>query len=202
MINLNNLNLSLDDIPVFEDTNFHFGREMYILTGTMRKRKSLLISELADAYLSYNKSISYVAERGIVYLPTTKMLIESLTIKQNLDFFANFFNTSYYKVSEIVHHFELDSILNRKVNSLTSDIKQLVKIACVFLNTDASVYLLDDLFIHLNKHQMDIVKDYFKTIKQTSTIIIAKNNIVGLEEFNPRLVKIENKQLVFEEKNG
>lgn len=202
MINIDKLNLYLDDQLVFEDISFYFGRQMYILTGNLKKRKSLFISELADSYLSYNQSITYIAERGIVYLPTTKILIEPLTVKQNLDFFGKFFGTSYYKINVIIHHFELEPFLNRRVNSLTNDIKQLVRIACVILNTNATVYLFDDLFIHLNKHQMDLVKDFFKTIETNSTIIIAKNNAIGLEEFNPRLVVIENKKLVFEEKNG
>lgn len=198
MIKLTNYNLVMDDLIVLEDINFYFGRETYLLAGPMVKRKTLLIDELAHSYISYHQGIQYVAERGVVYLPNTKILIEGLTVKQNLEFFAKFFGTSNLKMRVIINNFELDNILDRKINSLTPDLKQLVRISCVILNVGASVYLFDNIFDNLIKSQIDLVKDYLKMIASSSTIIFSKLNTHEIEEFNPRIIKIENKKLVYE----
>lgn len=198
MIRLQNYNLIMDDLVVLENINFYFGRETYLLAGPMVKRKRLLIDQLAQSYTSYHDGIEYFAESGVVYLPNNKILIEGLTVKQNLEFFARFFNTSNLKMRVIINNFELENILNREINSLTPDLKQLVRISCVILNVQASVYIFDNIFNNLNKSQIDLVKDYLKMIASNSTIIFSKLNTHEIEEFNPRVIKIENKKLVYE----
>ncbi len=198
MIKLTNYSLEMDDLVVLDDINFYFGRETYLLSGTMVKRKALFLNELAQSFISYHESIEYVAEAGIVYLPDDKMLIEGLTIKQNIEFFAKFFGTSNLKMRVLINHFELENLLNRRVNTLSPDLKQLVRIVCAMLNVTASIYLLDNIFDNLIKSQIDLVKDYLKLIASRKTIIFSKLNTHEIEEFNPRVIKIENKKLVYE----
>lgn len=199
MIKLTNFNLVMDDITVLEDINFFFGRQTYLLAGTMVKRKSLLLDVLAHAYVYFEQGIEYSAESGIIYLPNKKILIDGITVKQNLEFFARFFNTPSIKIKVIVNNFELDHILDRKVNTLSADMRQLVRISCVMLNTSASVYLLDNIFDNLNKSQIDIVKNYLNLVSSNSMIIFSKLNTHEIEEFNPRIIEIKNKKLVYVE---
>lgn len=189
----------MDDITVLEDINFFFGRQTYLLAGTMVKRKSLLLDVLAHAYVYFEQGIEYSAESGIIYLPNKKILIDGITVKQNLEFFARFFNTPSIKIKVIVNNFELDHILDRKVNTLSADMRQLVRISCVMLNTSASVYLLDNIFDNLNKSQIDIVKNYLSLVSSNSMIIFSKLNTHEIEEFNPRIIEINNKKLVYVE---
>lgn len=197
MIKLTNYNLTMDDNLVFDNVDFFFGRQTYLLAGQMHKRKSLLISELARAFVEYTPGVDFVLETGIGYLPNNRFLIESLTVKQNLEFFTKFFNIPSIKIKVIINHFELENIANRKVNSLTPDLIQLVRIACVFLNTKASVYLLDNIFNNLNKGQIDLVKNFLKLLEGDNTIIISKLNTHEIEEFNPRIIEIVDKKLVY-----
>lgn len=199
MIKLTNFNLKMDDLVVLEDVNFYFGHQTYLLGGSMFKRKSLLVDVLAEGFTTYQDGVEYIAESGIVYLPNKKILIENLTVKQNLDFFAKFFNTSNIKSRVIINHFELDNILDRRVNTLTPDMIQLARISCTMLNVNASVYLLDNIFDRLNKSQIDLVKDYLKLVASKSIIIFAKLNTHEIEEFNPRIITINQKKLVYGE---
>lgn len=199
MIKLTNFSLEMDDLIIFEDVNFYFGRQSYLLAGSMVKRKGLLLEVLAEAFTSYYEGIEYVAESGVAYLPNKKILLEGLSVKQNLEFYAKFYNTPHIKVKVIINHFELGHLLDRKVNTLTTDAIQLVRIACVLINTKASVYLLDNIFNNLKKSQIDIVKNYLKIICKDSILIFSKLNTHEIEDFNPRVVKIEQKKLVYEE---
>lgn len=199
MIKITNLSLSIDDQRVFRDININFGREIYLLSGQMVKRKTKLISEIAEAYIKYNEHIVFIGEPGLVYLPNYDILLENLTVKQNLDFFAKFFKTAPIKIKVLANHFELDNIINRKVNSLTSDLKQLVKLVCVLLNTKASIYLLDDFTKHLNRNQIDIVKAYIKHLKHDITVIMSKSSIHGVEDLKPRILAIKDRKLYYEE---
>lgn len=198
MIKLNKLCLALDDQVVFDNVNFNFGRETYLLSGQMHKRKSLLIDEIAKAFISFHPNINYCAERGVVYLPNTAILIENLTVKQNLEFFAGFFKTPLIKTRVIANHFEFEHIISRKVNSLTADIKQLVRIACVCMNMRATVYIFDEIFDHLSKSQISLVKNYLKQLDNDIILIISKQNTHELEEFKPRVINIVDKKLVYE----
>lgn len=97
----------LDDLTVLEDINFNFGRETYLLAGRMVKRKNALLEELAFAASKYNPNIKYHAENGVVYLPTNPILIEGLTVKQNIQFYSRFFGTTHMKVKVLINHFEI-----------------------------------------------------------------------------------------------
>ncbi|WOO87457.1 hypothetical protein RZE82_00530 [Mollicutes bacterium LVI A0039] len=200
MIKITNLNMYMDDQIVLEDINMYFGRETYLLNGQMHKRKTLFIDKLATSFIKYNSNIEYVGESGIVYLPRYQILMQDLTVQQNIDFFAKFFNTPSIKVKVIINHFELDNFLNRKIDSLSSDTKQLVRIVCVFLNINASVYLLDNITEHLSRAQIDLVKMYLKQVDTNCTLIFSKLNSHGIEEFNPRILNIVDKKFVYEEK--
>ncbi|WOO89212.1 hypothetical protein R2F61_00490 [Mollicutes bacterium LVI A0078] len=199
MIKLKNANIMLDDLTVLEDINFNFGRETYLLAGRMVKRKNALLEELAFAASKYNPNIKYHAENGVVYLPTNPILIEGLTVKQNIQFYSRFFGTTHMKVKVLINHFEIENILERKVKGLNVDVIKLVQVICVFLNTEATVYLLSDPFANLNKYQIDLIKTYLKQIERDITIIFSKLNSHEIEEFKPRIIEIKDKKLVFEE---
>lgn len=199
MLKLSKLSLEMDDIKVFENINFNFGRQTYLLAGQMYKRKSLLLNEIASSFIVYNPHITYSAENGVAYLPNYQFLIETLTVKQNLDFFTRFFNTPAIKLRVLINHFELDNIVNRRVNSLTPDLIQLVRISCVLLNSTATIFLFDNIFINLNKSQIDLVKDFLKRLEHDNTLIFAKLNKHEIEDFNPRIITIVDKRLVYEE---
>lgn len=199
MIKLTNFSLEMDELTVFEDINFYFGHQAYLLSGSMIKRKSLLLEILAEAFTSYHEGIEYIAESGVAYLPNKKILIEGLSVKQNLEFYAKFYSTPHIKVRVIINHFELEHLLDRKVNTLSADATQLVRIACVLINTKASVYLLDNIFDNLKKNQIDLVKNYLKLICDDSILIFSKHNTHEIEDFNPRVVEIKQKKLVYEE---
>ncbi len=199
MIKLINTNIILDDLVVLEDINFNFGRETYLLAGRMVKRKSALLEELARSASKYNPSIKYHAENGVVYLPANPILIEGLTVRQNIMFYSRFFATSSMKTKVLINHFEVENILDRKIKGLNNDVIQLVQVICVFLNTEATVYLLNDPFANLNKYQIDLIKSYLKQIERDITIIFSKLNSHEIEEFKPRIIEIREKKLVFEE---
>lgn len=201
MVTIKNYDLYMDDLMVLENISINFGRQVYLLSGQMHKRKSLLLNQIANAYTSYNSKIKYCNESGVAYLPSSRFLIDNLTIKQNIEFFGKFFGCSAIQMRVIINHFELDSYANRKVNSLSADIKQLVRIACAVLNTRASVYLFDNIFINLNNSQVNIVKTYLNRLVDENTIIISKLNDHQLRDFNPRSIEIVSKKLVYKESN-
>lgn len=199
MIKISNYDLIMDGQIAIENININFGHETYLLAGHMNKRKAALINEIANSYAVYNEQIQYLAESGIVYLPNHKMLIENLTVRQNIEFFARFFRANASTSQKIISHFEIDNIMNRYISSLSPDHIQIVRIICAFHNTQASVYLLENLFADLNQNQISQVKDYLLPFRNQAIIIIAKTNAHQIEEFNPRVIKIENKNLCFEE---
>lgn len=201
MIKLKDFNLEMNDTFVLENVDFNFGKETYIIIGSLFKRKSLLLDSLAKAFVERNQGVKYAFEKSIVYLPKSDILFNKLSVKQNIDFYSNFFGIKASFKNSLIEHFELTSILDRSIYSLTSDLKQIVKIVCAFLNNKASVYILDSPFDNLSKSQIYMVKEYLKTIRNNSTIIISKQNIFGLEDFSPRIINIKDKKLVFEELN-
>lgn len=198
MVELRNFDLYIDEQKVLSNININFGKEAYLLSGRLYKRKSMLLNTIANSFKSYTPRIKFSFETDISYLPNSKFLFEALDVKDNIYFYSKLFDVSDDHVQEIIQLFGLETYLKRKIYSLPNDLRQLVRIACVLVNNNASVLLLDNLFENLNKSQISIVKSYIKDKKSKCTLIFSKLNNHEIEEFNPRILTIEDKNLIFE----
>ncbi len=195
MITVKNLKLTLDDQNVLENCNINFGCQLYIISGNLYKRKSLLLETLAHGYRFYNPQIKYYDETGVIYLPNQNILLDNLTVLQNLEYYQSIFKSSKSDVALIIDRFKLNPILNRKVNNLVKEHRQLVRISCALLNNKASVLILDDPFIDLSNSEILIVKNYFKEIQFLKTIIIGQTTLHHLEDLHPREIEFKKEGL-------
>lgn len=201
MIRIRNYNVLFEEQVVIRDVNVNLGHQMYIFTGQLSKRKSAILEDIAHAFHSYNPHIIYSNETSVIYLPNYKFLLDKLTLEQNICYFTNMYGLDSKIVDEIISTLKLESILNRRIDTISLAQKQMARICCSFLNYRASIIILDQPFTDLQKDDINLVKKYINNNLQNKTIIISKNSLIDLEEYKPRRVIIEDLTLKIEEPN-
>lgn len=196
MIKIKDYSFFYDGQPTLNNANLNIGHQMYVFSGNLNKRKSTILEDIAKAFYSYNQNILYSNESSVIYLPGYRFLLNELTLQENIVYFSKILNINTNIVEEIVIAFKLESILTRKVSNLSIGQKQMARICCAFLNYRASVVILDQPFRDLEKEDINLVKKYINTNFKNKSIIISKNSIIDLEEFNPRQIIIKDNKLL------
>lgn len=195
MITVSKLDVILDDRVVLEDCNINFGKQTYIITGGLYKRESAFLEKLAMAYRFYNPHITYSSESGVCYLPTNKILIDNFTVIQNLYYYLNFYKVDKIAAENIIVEFNLEDIRNRKVSTLNRGQKQVVRICCAIVNSEASVVILDEPFRDLARSESNALKQYLRNMQNKKTIIFTKTNTNNVEDLNARQININKRKL-------
>lgn len=189
MISLQNYTIEIDDRIVVKDANISFGRKTYLIAGDLYKRKTTLLRDIAASFHNYNPQVRYYSESGIIYLPDEQILINNFTVLQNLNYYSLVFKTNKDYIDVIIKDFDLYQILHKNIRTLTTEHKQMVRIACAMLNEKASVILLDNPFNNLQQSDIDLIKAHLNKFVRIKTIIILKNTIHNLEEFEPTILE-------------
>ncbi|MDY6972581.1 MAG: ABC transporter ATP-binding protein [Thermodesulfobacteriota bacterium] len=134
--------------------------------------------------------------------------IWSMTVKQNLTYFAHLKNV-YGRAfrergDELLNSFELEDKRNEMVKNLSKGMKQKLAIVLAFIN-DPDVILLDEPTLGLDVHTARLVKQRIVHMakRNNKTVLLTTHRIEIVEEICERVAIINKGRLIaFEETEG
>ena len=156
MIEINNISKSYESTLALDDISFNIKKgELFGLIGPDGAGKSTLFRLLTTLLIPDNGSITlnefdtvknYKEIRNILgYMPGKFSLYMDLTVYENLEFFANVFNTTIKDNYDTIHdiYVLLEPFKNRKAGDLSGGMKQKLALCCALIHKP-EILLLDE----------------------------------------------------------
>lgn len=192
---INSIRKKYNEKVVLNDLSYTFEQDYcYVIEGKSGIGKSTLLNALSD-YISIDDGD--ISKNGLIvdYMFQEEMLFSNLTVRENLmlKLYAERSNSVYNfeqvtsKCIDILKKFDMDSMLERKVNSLSGGEKQRIILAGMIL-TEADVLLLDEPITSLDEHNRERFLEMIEQYIEGHIIIIVshiplflKHNMISLK---------------------
>lgn len=131
---------------------------------------------------------------GVVFeLPN---LYNRLSVKDNLQLFADLYGVSKGRMSEVLLELHLDEKQNTKVGSLSKGWKQRVLIARSLLH-QPEVLFLDEPTSGLDPNTTQLIRDYLAQLKQRgTTLMLTTHDMHEADELSDRVAVMHNGRIV------
>lgn len=158
------------------------------------------VSNITEGDILYQgKSVSSLSSsqrKEIVYFSTNNNIYGDLTTLENLEFYKRLYKTDNIHMNNVIRNLNLEEILNKAVNTLSSGQKKIVAIACNTMS-DAKLVLLDEPTITLDIDIKKKVIHYFKGIcRKDNAVLITSHNIKDIEELCQKVYIIKNGTII------
>ncbi len=179
MIKVEHISKNYTKRPVLKDVCFSVAcGEQIAIIGRNGCGKSTLMQILAGILKPDSGSIQYfdknpLRERKVFrtlcgYVPQGNPLIEELTVKDNLKLFGANLNQI---TSELLRDFELETILNKKVSTLSGGMKRRVSIACAVFYLPAILFM-DEPTTALDLYYKSTIHSWMEQYRKRNGILV------------------------------
>lgn len=211
MITLNKIKLRYDNNLVLDINNFTFPKKgLVCITGPSGCGKTSLLNIIAGFIKEYegevivnNKNIKQLSEEqlnsyhikevGILFQEF--LLIESLTVRENILLPTNLIDTSSMenknrKVKEILKFLHLNNYEKRFVNKLSGGEKQRVALARALIN-DPEILLCDEPTGALDEKNKNEVMKILSTIGKEKLVIVVSHDKKLINKYADEIINLE-----------
>ena len=208
MIIANNINKQFGKIKVLNNVSVTCNKgECIGLIGPNGCGKTTLIKSILgmvvcnSGFITFNgKNIlhEWQYRSAIGYMPQTGRYPESMTIGQVLEMMKDIRKNKDTQLDEeLVNKFELKSLLNKRMRTLSGGTMQKVSAALAFLfNPD--VLILDEPTAGLDPVSAEILKEKIITEKAKGKLILITSHILSeLDELVTQVIYMQDGQLIF-----
>ena len=162
-----------------------------ILCGLTRKtRGTITINNF-----NLDKEIDKIKEI-IDISPQETSVANNLTVKENLEFFANIYNNNDVKtINEIVDIFNLNEVLNQRAKTLSGGYKRRLSIA-IALISKPKILFLDEPTLGLDVFARRELWNIIKKLQKNITIILTSHYLEEIENLCDRVAILSNGKLL------
>ena len=162
-----------------------------ILCGLTRKTSGVITID----NFNLDKEIDKIKE--IIDLsPQETAVANNLTVKENLEFFANVYNHNDVNIiNEIVDIFKLNEVLNQKAKTLSGGYKRRLSIA-IALISKPKILFLDEPTLGLDVFARRELWNIIKTLQTNITIILTSHYLEEIENLCDRVAILSNGKLL------
>ena len=208
MIIANNINKQFGKLKVLNNVSVTCNKgECIGLIGPNGCGKTTLIKSILgmvvcnSGFITFNgKNIlhEWQYRSAIGYMPQTGRYPESMTIGQVLEMMKDIRKNKDTQLDEeLVNKFELKSLLNKRMRTLSGGTMQKVSAALAFLfNPD--VLILDEPTAGLDPVSAEILKEKIITEKAKGKLILITSHILSeLDELVTQVIYMQDGQLIF-----
>lgn len=128
--------------------------------------------------------------------PQETSVANNLTVKENLEFFANIYNTNDANtINEIVDIFNLNEVLNQRAKTLSGGYKRRLSIA-IALISKPKILFLDEPTLGLDVFARRELWNIIKKLQKNITIILTSHYLEEIENLCDRVAILSNGKLL------
>ena len=128
--------------------------------------------------------------------PQETSVANNLTVKENLEFFANIYNNNNVKtINEIVDIFNLNEVLNQRAKTLSGGYKRRLSIA-IALISKPKILFLDEPTLGLDVFARRELWNIIKKLQKNITIILTSHYLEEIENLCDRVAILSNGKLL------
>ncbi len=128
--------------------------------------------------------------------PQETSVANNLTVKENLEFFANIYsNNDDSTINEIVDIFNLNEVLNQRAKTLSGGYKRRLSIA-IALISKPQILFLDEPTLGLDVFARRELWGIIKKLKNSITIILTSHYLEEIENLCDRVAILSNGKLL------
>ena len=162
-----------------------------ILCGLTRKTSGTIIIN----NFNLDKEIDKIKEI-IDISPQETSVANNLTVKENLEFFANIYNNNDVKtINEIIDIFNLNEVLNQRAKTLSGGYKRRLSIA-IALISKPKILFLDEPTLGLDVFARRELWNIIKKLQKNITIILTSHYLEEIENLCDRVAILSNGKLL------
>ena len=195
MFSLDHIQFSYRAKALLDDISLTIKKgEALAVAGPNGCGKTTLLKIMASLIkpLSGEIKVDSDVKRGL-YLPN-HFFYRSLTLKENLNFYRDLSKSE--SLEKLVAHFDLKSILNQKVSTLSLGEKARGLLARLFL-VPADLYLLDEPLLALDAAHLNLLIDYLKQVKSTgASLVIVSHDLHPIQGLLDQTLSLQNGRLL------
>ena len=128
--------------------------------------------------------------------PQETSVANNLTVKENLEFFANIYNNNDVKtINEIIDIFNLNEVLNQRAKILSGGYKRRLSIA-IALISKPKILFLDEPTLGLDVFARRELWKIIKKLQKNITIILTSHYLEEIENLCDRVAILSNGKLL------
>lgn len=199
LIELNNVTKKYGQEEVLKNVNLHFesGRIIGLLgpngsgKTTIIKLLNGLIPKTSGEILINNESVGIQSKKIISYLPEKTYLSDSLTVKECMNLFADFYDDfDAEKAHQLIDKLNIN--YKQKIKTLSKGTKEKVQLILV-MSRKAKIYILDEPIAGVDPAARDYILDtIMSNFDEDSTLIICTHLISDIERILDEVVFLRN----------
>lgn len=160
-----------------------------ILCGLTRKTSGKITIN------NFNLDTEMSKIKGIIDIsPQETSVANNLTVKENLEFFANIYNTRN-SINQVVDIFNLDDVLNQRAKTLSGGYKRRLSIA-IALISNPKILFLDEPTLGLDVFARRELWSIIKKLQKNITIILTSHYLEEIESLCDRVAILSNGKLL------
>jgi sodium transport system ATP-binding protein len=204
MINLKNITKRFKTIIALSDISFDIlPGEIVGLIGLNGAGKTTLLRTLSGLYTLDGGEVNFdfdttVTPRKVALLSSESGLYHTLTTERMINYFGLLQNPDF-KVSDIAHiieHLKIQSVMNKKIEQLSSGWKQKILIILTFMN-EPQIILLDEPSNYLDFYGQNQLDELLKTEKSKGKYIVyATHNLHQIETKCDKVVLLHDGKIL------
>ena len=128
--------------------------------------------------------------------PQETSVANNLTVKENLEFFANIYNNRDVKtINEIIDIFNLNEVINQRAKTLSGGYKRRLSIA-IALISKPKILFLDEPTLGLDVFARRELWNIIKKLQKNITIILTSHYLEEIENLCDRVAILSNGKLL------
>lgn len=159
LIKISNLSVKYGTYEVLHSISLDvFEGQSICILGENSAGKSTLLKCICKLK-KYMGTITYKDNIDIFYLPQDNILIDELSVKDNLKLFLKDFKS--LKNSAVLEEFAIDTIFDKKVKNLSGGTKRKISL-CIALMEKSNLIVLDEPFSSLDEKSRNLFLDKLK----------------------------------------
>jgi ABC-2 type transport system ATP-binding protein len=162
-----------------------------ILCGLTRKSSGTIMIN------NFNLDIEIDKIKEIIDIsPQETAVANNLTVKENLEFFANIYNTNDFNtINEIIDIFNLNEVLHQRAKTLSGGYKRRLSIA-IALISKPKILFLDEPTLGLDVFARRELWNIIKKLQKNITIILTSHYLEEIENLCDRVAILSNGKLL------
>ena len=199
---ISNFFLKLNEITVIRgksvvfykfNINFFYNK-INVLSGKNGVGKTTLLRTISGLIIPNDGRIVWDnnLNNHINYVSHVNGLSPSQTVKENIENWLNLFNINA-DIKKILSYFNLESLINKKVNELSEGQKKKVSLSRLFINY-RKVWILDEPYESLDESSKIMLSKFFlKHINSDGVLIISSNqNIRNIPKNKLNIIQLNS----------